>query len=117
MEQERNFPGAILNADLRLTHIPPPDAPYHPAISSFALTFDGYAYAGSGATLSALVERARSVFSRSGKLPEDLSLSEVRACLFLEQRSWRHIGELPDKAAMRYIHALLEAIRMLLPRE
>ena len=40
-----------------------------------------------------------------------LTLDELRACLFFDQRAWRHFGEDPDDDGMEYIRALLTAIR------
>jgi hypothetical protein len=39
-------------------------------------------------------------------------MTELRTCLFYEQRRWRHFGEVPDEAAMSYIREVLEQIRV-----
>lgn len=86
--------------------MPGPDARWE-QIEPFALTFDGYA--AFGKELGPLAQRHR----EADTVP--LTLDELRGCLFLEQRSWRHVGGRPDERAMRHIRELLEAIRALVP--
>ncbi|MEY4182682.1 MAG: hypothetical protein RLZZ217_1308 [Planctomycetota bacterium] len=38
-------------------------------------------------------------------------MRDLRACLFFEQRRWRHFGDEPDAEAMADIRGLVEAIR------
>ncbi len=89
----------IANDRLRADRMPPPDADWN-AIQRFALTFDGYAHWG-GHAPCAEVANSR----RQG------TLTELRTCLFFEQRRWRHYGYAPDEKAMAYIRGLLEQIR------
>jgi hypothetical protein len=69
-------------------------------IEPFALTFDGFRYWGS-------VEKCAEV--AQSKRPG--SLTELRTCLFFEARRWKQIGKPPDAQAMKYIRALVYAIR------
>lgn len=89
----------IPNDKLTTEMIPAADAPWDD-IQSFALTFDGYTYFGSVAKLAAAVREERHE-----------TLSEVRACLFFEQRRLRHIGEPPDEDDLLTIRRLLALIR------
>jgi len=75
------------------------------AIQRFALTFDGYEAFGDECGNLA---NAR----QEGRLPvEGQTLSVLRGCLFFEQRRWRHFGEQPEGDNLRYMQALLDAIR------
>ncbi|MFN2151474.1 MAG: hypothetical protein ACK2T5_07760 [Anaerolineales bacterium] len=78
-------------------------------IGAFALTFNGYEHWGSFEACSELAERWQQAFAREGSLPQ--TLTELRTCLFFEQRRWRHYGYTPDDTAMIYIRALLAEIR------
>lgn len=79
-------------------------------ILPFAYTFNGYEHWGS-------VKKCREV-ARQGivlhKMNQDLeqSLTDLRTCLFFEVRRWKHLERTPSKAALAYVHALLEAIRV-----
>ncbi len=98
----------ISNADLTEDHLPAPDAEWH-SIGRFALSFNGYEYWGSVKKCGDVANRAAGAYYAEGVLPN--SLTEVRTCLFFEQRRWRHFGFDPDEETMDYIHALLERIR------
>lgn len=69
-------------------------------IEPFALTFDGFRYWGS-VEKCAEIAQAR----RPG------SLTELRTCLFYEARRWNLAGKPPDVASMKFIRALVYAIR------
>lgn len=97
----------ISNDVLKRAQVPPAGAPWE-AIEAFALTFDGYAAFGN--TLGPLAEQHR----KAGTVPTDLD--ELRACLFLEQRSWRHVGSVPDRAGLAHVERLLEGIRRALAK-
>jgi hypothetical protein len=79
-------------------------------ILPFAHTFNGYEYCGS-------VKKCREI-ARHGivlhKSNQDLeqSLTDLRTCLFYEARRWKHLEKTPNKAALAYVHALVEAIRV-----
>jgi hypothetical protein len=92
------MPRLIANDDLTLRDLPSPDAGWE-AIQGFALSFDGYKEAGS------LEHAARIANDRVCE-----TLTDLRVCLFFEQRRWRHFGVDPDETSMTYIHSLLEQI-------
>jgi hypothetical protein len=79
--------------------MPVPQADWE-AIQPFALTFDGYTYWGS-------FERCEEI----AETRQQVTLTDLRTCLFFEQRRWRHYGYAPDEEAMEYIHDLVEQIR------
>jgi hypothetical protein len=89
----------ITNEQLTVKNIPSPKAKWL-AIQDFALTFDGYDYWGS-------FEKCADV-ANAGLCT---TLTELRTCLFFEQRRWRHFDENPDREAMKYIRGLVEEIR------
>jgi hypothetical protein len=94
-----SLPRQIPNHLLRAEKLPPPDCDWE-TLGRFALTFDGYRHGGG---FQACAEIARD--------PRHCTLSDLRACLFLQQRCWRHWGEVPDVESMRYLRGLLEEIR------
>ena len=69
-------------------------------IESFALTFDGFKHWGS-------VEKCAEV--AQAKRPG--SLTELRTCLFYEARRWKLAKKPPDVPSMKYVRALVYAIR------
>jgi hypothetical protein len=90
----------VPNDSLRPDSLPPPDASW-PMIAKFALTFDGYAVHGSFEACGAIANERR----------HD-SLSDLRTCLFFEQRRSRHQGDdYPDAEMLRYVQSLVERIR------
>ncbi len=89
----------ISNAELTLDALPEPGADWG-SVGDFALTFDGYTEHGSFEACAEIANAKR----------HD-SLSDLRTCLFFEQRRWRHFGEIPDAESMSYIHGLVEQIR------
>jgi len=84
---------------LTQSDIPPVDADWY-TIQEFALTFDGYEVWGSFGKC-ADIANAR----RHG------SLTELRTCLFFEQRRWRPFAEDPDEKAVDYVRDVVEQIR------
>ena len=97
----------IANGELQVQDIPEPNAEWY-RICEFALTFDGYDRWGSSEKCAEIGNRWAEPYAESQSLPD--SLTDLRTCLFFEQRRWHHFGEAPDAAAMIYIRALLEAI-------
>jgi hypothetical protein len=100
--------GEIANADLKESDLPPPEAEWH-EVGRFALSFNGYEWWGSFGQCAEVANRNLEGFRERGALPD--SLTELRTCLFFEQRRWRHFGLDPDEEARRYIGALLDRIR------
>ena len=90
----------IRNEDLTAEAIPGPGARWG-EIGAFALTFDGYAACGSFEACAEIANAHR----------HD-SLSDLRTCLFFEQRRWRHFGSTPDRKAMAGIREIVEKIRI-----
>jgi hypothetical protein len=93
------IPEYIPNEDLLLEEIPQRGAPWH-EIALFSLTFGGYCKAGSfnRCTLVAYTRECK-------------TLSEMRACLFFEQRRCVLERKRPDPAAMEFIYCLLDGMR------
>lgn len=101
----------IPNGELKPELLPAPNAPWSELVY-FAGTLDGYEALGVEteglqAFADGIVRRYRS----SGELPRNLT--QLRAALFAEQRRDHWTGGWGDPGAktMRYIHALVEAIR------
>jgi hypothetical protein len=95
------------SAKLTLLDLPPTNSRWH-RIQEFALSFNGYQFTD---RCGELANATASDFWRTGALPNSLTLDELRACLFYEQRRWRHFGEQPGPEEMNYIYRLIEAIR------
>jgi hypothetical protein len=89
----------IANSVLTLTDIPDPGAEWQ-AFEEFALSFDGYKVWGSFEKCADVANARRQE-----------TLTDLRTCLFFEQRRWRHFGEVPDGEAMTYLRQLVEMIR------
>ena len=102
------MPDKIANADLTENDLPVPYASWS-IISRFALSFNGYEYWGSFDKCSEVVNKSAKIYRETEALAG--SLTELRTCLFFEQRRWRHYGEQPSEQAMSYIHALIEGMR------
>jgi hypothetical protein len=90
---------AIENADLRLDDVPLADAPWD-TIQEFALSFNAYDYHGS-------FERCADIAIRR----DPQNLTELRTCLFMQQRASRHCDEDPSAEMLSSIGSLLDAIR------
>lgn len=95
---DNGLPEPIPNELLTLARIPLPSATWE-EISVFALTFDGYRENGSNEKCAEIANERR-----------HNSLSDLRTCLFFEQRRWHHFGDDPDAEAMAYIKSLLRQI-------
>jgi hypothetical protein len=78
-------------------------------IRNFASSFYGYDYFGSTSACTLFANEASKNFKEHNSLPD--KLSELRSCLFFEQRRMVHLGSHPDEKKMLYIHALSEKIR------
>ena len=90
---------AIVNDSLRLEDVPSLDATWS-EIAEFALTFNGYEEWGSFEKCAEIANARR----------QD-SLTDLRTCLFFEQRRWRHFGEDPDDETLAYLRNLVEKVR------
>jgi hypothetical protein len=99
----------IPNEKLEKADVPDATAPW-PEIELFGLTFNGYE-AFPGDECANLANKVMDEFSKNAKILEKLTLTELRACLFFEQRRYRHCDEVPDASGMIYIGALLNFIR------
>lgn len=97
------------------THLIESDLPSRHAswtnIQPFASTFDGYEYWGSFKKCREVAQQGLLLFRDHQDLAQ--SLTDLRTCLFFEARRWRHFEKKPSKKGMDYIHALIEAIRLL----
>ena len=89
----------INNKDLKLSDIPDPDTGWSD-LCELALTFDGYNFWGSFEKCADIANSRRHE-----------SLTDLRTCLFFEQRRWRHFDEDPGEEEMMYIRGLIEKIR------
>ena len=89
----------IPNESLKVEQVPPDNADWS-EIQTFALTYDGYTEFGSVAVIGKLANK---------RCPS--TLTEYRACLFFEQRRWRHFAEEPDPESLTYIRRLVAGIR------
>lgn len=98
---------AVLDDDLTPRQVPKPGTGWQ-QVSTFALTFDGYAYRGHG--LGSWANEHVRAFSRDGTLDRDLSLRDLRALLFYEQRRFHHFGTAPAPDDEPYTCALLIGI-------
>jgi hypothetical protein len=90
---------SISNEELELADVPAPDASWD-EIESFALSFNGYLATSSFEACAAIAAEGAAQ-----------TLAELRACLFFEQRSWRHAGNAPGAGDLAYIRTLVERIR------
>lgn len=102
-------PDLIANKDLRRDHLPEPGASWD-EVGRFALTYDGYAESYGFGNAARLANDMAARF-RHGEALDSLSLSDLRTCLFFEQRRFRHAGSSPEGDQLDYVHALLETIR------
>jgi hypothetical protein len=99
----------IPNEALTRALVPDPDAPWS-VIVHFASTLDGYEIAGASPTeLMAVARPIHAAFVERAELPGDLTA--LRVALFAEQRRDHFSDSASLAETMRYIHALVEAIR------
>jgi hypothetical protein len=98
----------ISDAELRKTEVPAVTAPW-PEIEYFALSLNGYRAIGDKAC-GVLANKVLNVWPTDKKILQSLTLTELRACLFFEQRRY-HFGWGPFEEDMPYIRALLASIR------
>jgi len=91
----------ISNRDLKPEDVPPSDSAWS-EIVAFAHSFNGYEQAGSFFKAAQIANERRHG-----------SLTDLRICLFFEQRRFHHCGNspAPDGKQLNYIRSLLELIR------
>jgi hypothetical protein len=99
---------AVPNSQVKV-HAVPDHGDSWDAVSSFSLSYDGYAY---WDDVTELATRSIRNWTRTRQLPG--SIDEVRACLFYEQRRWHHFGEEPNGRGAQYVWALLDSLRSLI---
>ncbi len=98
----------VPNELLRIDALPAENAPWQ-EISPFALSFHAYDHWHGAPALSYLANGAVRMYKASGAVPD--TLTALRACLFFEHRRKVHIGDDLSEEKLRYVHALLRAIR------
>ena len=96
----------ILNIDLRGDQIPSTLSDFT-EISIFALTFDGY---GRIKDIGSFANKISNEYDKDQTNITKLSLTELRACLFYEQRRSHHAGDEPGRLTREYINSLLKEI-------
>ena len=96
----------IYNSDLRLDQIPAIESDYT-TIAYFALTFDGYSRI---KDIASFANKTSGEYCNDQSLLLKLNLTELRACLFFEQRRYHHFGEEPEGTDREYINSLLTEI-------
>ena len=79
-------------------------------IQPFALTFDGYKHWGTFKKCREVADYGLNLYRKQESLVQPLT--DLRTCLFFEARRWKHLGKDPNRKAMAYIHALVDAIRV-----
>ena len=94
------------NTDLRLDQIPPIDSEYS-RIAAFALTFDGYNRI---KDIALFANKIVAEFENDQAIITKLTLTELRACLFYEQRRYHHFGEDPEGEDREYINHIVSEI-------
>ena len=97
----------ISKSELKSRDIPLSNAEWKDIVR-FAHTFNGFLEAGS-------FEDAGTLANKYLNAPSNLlavsTLSELRICLFFEQRRWNHDGREPEGENLMYIRLLVEEIR------
>ena len=79
-------------------------------IGRFALSFSAYSHF-PGPELEDVSRTVEGAFEAGSDLGS-FTMSELRACLFWSQRRYRWLERHPDDTEMKYIRALLEALRI-----
>lgn len=108
MKSRSVFGKQVLNQELAPEMVPV-DTRDWMTFTKFALTFDGYSQYGNPDGCGELANRVLQEYRADGRLPNNLA--ELRACVFFEQRRWRHFGEEPDDETWSYLNDLLGKIR------
>jgi hypothetical protein len=99
----------IGSEELTVDLLPEPEAPWSELVF-FASTLNGYEVAGpTPAELLAFADPIARRWRERRELPSDVTA--LRVALFAEQRRDHFSDSASDPSTMRYIHALVEAIR------
>jgi hypothetical protein len=106
---QRKKPDEVPNERLKVSAVPPVTASWD-TIVSFAQAIDGYRAIGQK-ECAQLCNRVKSELSRNPVSVQMLSLTELRSCLFFEQRRFNHFGHEPLGADRIFINTLLQAIQ------
>ena len=109
-------PDEIPNDKLTLQSVPSSTAKWSPTVETFALTFNGYRSIGDE-ECGRLANRVKDEFMKRGNSLPPLNLTELRACLFYEQRRYHHFGTEPEGEDRDYINELLDAIKEALEKQ
>lgn len=110
-KSETKFPpDEIPNDKLTIQSVPSSTARWSPTIETFALTLDGYRVVGDD-ECGRLANKVKEEFVKDSRSLRALTLTELRGCLFFEQRRYRHFGTEPEAEERHYIDALLNGIR------
>ena len=111
------YPGhePSLTSDAQLTpaDIPGPNAGWA-EIGWFALRMNGYQELGND-EVADLANNAVQYHREHGQIDPGLTLTQLRGCLFFEQRRFRHYSHDPTDKDVPYIRTLVEAIRAQIP--
>jgi hypothetical protein len=105
-----NYVKEIRNDALNECDIPMSDANWD-EVSKFAQSFKGYEYWDSLEEHAVkILKRGLKVYDEKRQLHIELSLTELRTCLFFHQQHLQYENLVPDDQEINYIHALVEAI-------
>jgi hypothetical protein len=103
-------PPKIASSDVVPADLPGPTASWS-EVSWFAARFDGYERLGFD-ELAALGNGSADEFASTGLIDPELSVDQLRACLFFEYRRSHHLRHVPGAESSAYIRALVDAIRV-----
>jgi hypothetical protein len=79
-------------------------------IVPFAQSFNGYEHCGSVQKCREVAKEGVALHKENKDLSQ--SLTDLRICLFFEARRWKHLEKKPTRSGLKYVHALVEAIRV-----
>lgn len=98
----------IPNDELKKTDVPAMTASW-PEIESFALSLNGYKAIPRDSCIR-LANEVHEAFLEEATIPHELTLTELRACLFFEQRWYHQCDAVPEGGDLAYLRALLDSI-------
>ena len=102
-------PRLVPNGELNAVDVPGPNAGWG-ELGWFALTLNGYQAIGND-RIGPQANGSVHYYAEHGRIDPGLDLTQLRSCLFFEQRRYRHFGHEPDETAVPYLRSLVEAIR------